>query len=142
MEERIERSLHLAVVTSMVVGKPQLGTVSNMVRWPRTTTIKATAAARIIMALAAQVEQPANQALGIMAQKKAMTIMRQISPRRQSTASTMTVSMRMANRPQKTMCTQMGSNTSTNIRYVRAYAVLTEALRRRLSKQGVGPRPA
>jgi len=62
MKEHIEHSLRLAVVTSMVVGRPQLGTVNSMVRWPRTTTIRATVAARITMALTARVKQPANRA--------------------------------------------------------------------------------
>ena len=82
MKERIEHSLRLAVVTSMVVGRPQLGMVSNTARWPRATTIRATVAARITTALAARVEHPANQAPGIMVVKKAMTIMRQTSHRR------------------------------------------------------------
>ncbi|MBH3441456.1 MULTISPECIES: hypothetical protein [Pseudomonas] len=118
MKERIERSLRLAVVTSMVVGRPQQGTVNNMVRLPRTTTIRATVAARITTALAAQVEHPASQAPGIMMVKKAMTIMRQTSHRRRKKALTMTVPMRKANLLQKTMYTQTESNTSTNIRYV------------------------
>lgn len=71
MKERIEHSLRLAVVTSMVVGRPQLGTVSNTVRWPRTTTIRATVAARITMALAARVVLPANQAPVIMVMTQA-----------------------------------------------------------------------
>ncbi|AJE17357.1 hypothetical protein F753_07280 [Stutzerimonas chloritidismutans AW-1] len=130
MKERIEHSLRLAVVTSMVVGRPQLGIVSNTARWPRATTIRATVAARITMAPAAQVEHPANQAPVIMVITKAMTIMRPRSPRRLSTAMAVTVPMRKANPLQKTMCTQTGSNTSTNIRYMCAYAVLIEALRK------------
>jgi len=119
MKERIEHSLRLAVVTSMVVGRPQLGTVNNMVRWPW-TTIRATVATRITMALAAQVMQPANQTLVTMVIMKAMTIMRQRSPRRLNTAMAMAVTtpMRKANLLQKTMYTQTGSNTTTNIRYV------------------------
>ena len=120
MKERIEHSLRLAVVTSMVVGRPQLGTVNNMVRWPWTTTIRATVATRITMALAAQVMQPANQTLVTMVIMKAMTIMRQRSPRRLNTAMAMAVTtpMRKANLLQKTTYTQTGSNTTTNIRYV------------------------
>jgi len=120
MKERIEHSLRLAVVTNMVVGRRQLGTVNNMVRWPWTTTIRATVATRITMALAAQVMQPANQTLVTMVIMKAMTIMRQRSPRRLNTAMAMAVTtpMRKANLLQKTMYTQTGSNTTTNIRYV------------------------
>lgn len=117
-EGAYEHSLPLAVVTNMVVWRPQLGMVSNTARWPRATTIRATVAARITTALAARVEHPANQAPGIMVVKKAMTIMRQTSHRRRRKALTMTVPMRKANPLQITMCTQTGSNTSTNIRYV------------------------
>ena len=102
----------------MLQAGAQLGTVNNMVRWPWTTTIRATVATRITMALAAQVMQPANQTLVTMVIMKAMTIMRQTSHRRRRKALTMTVPMRKANPLQITMCTQTGSNTSTNIRYV------------------------
>ncbi len=125
MKERIEHSLRLVVVINMVVGKPQLGTVSNTVRWPRTTTIRATVAARITMALAARVVLPANQAPVIMVMTQATIITRQRRPRWPSQALTMTVPMRRTDLRQQAMSTQTGSTTSTNCT---AYAVLSEAL--------------
>jgi hypothetical protein len=136
MKERIEHSLRLVVVINMVVGKPQLGTVSNTVRWPRTTTIRATVAARITMALAARVELPANQAPVIMVMTQATIITRQRRPRWPrwpSQALTMTVPMRRTDLRQQAMSTQTGSTTSTNCT---AYAVLSEALGSRYAAPG------